>query len=394
MSEDINVTDGTVLETLNNKVDIDLNNVANNSIGFARMSTEVTNCILEIPQRIKLELNNGVLTLKAGSEVIVPNGFEADGVTPKFDEVVIENDVTFSLSAGTVVSFIEYAPATNSLFVWGESTCSSGATQPTSQYFSWYDTTNNKMKNSSDSGASISISSFPIAKTNNTRTSIDQVFNGFGYIGSTVWVDKGVKGLIPNGRNEDGTCKNVEFTVPKIYLRHTDSSSHKYKDFTIAKTGIGISNHTLDNKENYLYNASGVRNIDRFVAGNIQASSTAPYQITSLQPKQPFRAVDYSDKSTVTSWGFPSNRAVTLSVGASGSVYTAPANGWFNARATITSGQYIEFTVQANGLNVVTQDVDSTAHTILCPVSKGQGVVFGYNATNITLRFIYAEGEV
>lgn len=36
----------------------------------------ISNCITEIPQDIKLELNNGTLTLKAGSKVYVPNGFE------------------------------------------------------------------------------------------------------------------------------------------------------------------------------------------------------------------------------------------------------------------------------------------------------------------------------
>ena len=33
-----------------------------------------TNCLTEIPQDITLELNNGTLTLKAGSKVYVPNG--------------------------------------------------------------------------------------------------------------------------------------------------------------------------------------------------------------------------------------------------------------------------------------------------------------------------------
>ena len=54
--------------------------------------SQITNCLLEVPQRIKLELNDGVLTLKAGSQVIVPNGFEADGTTPKFDYADITSD--------------------------------------------------------------------------------------------------------------------------------------------------------------------------------------------------------------------------------------------------------------------------------------------------------------
>ena len=34
----------------------------------------ISNCVLEIPQDIKLELVDGVLTLKEGSKVYVPNG--------------------------------------------------------------------------------------------------------------------------------------------------------------------------------------------------------------------------------------------------------------------------------------------------------------------------------
>lgn len=62
-----------------------------------------TNRILEIPQNIKLELNNGTLTLKAGSKVYVPNGFEEDGTTPKFDAVTIERGVSRS-SFGNVTA--------------------------------------------------------------------------------------------------------------------------------------------------------------------------------------------------------------------------------------------------------------------------------------------------
>ena len=95
---DINVN--KLSEALNTKADIDLNNtgvfstsdggVVNltlstpaNASGKEVTSADffqsnllnyTTNRILEIPQDIKLELNNGTLTLKAGSKVYVPNG--------------------------------------------------------------------------------------------------------------------------------------------------------------------------------------------------------------------------------------------------------------------------------------------------------------------------------
>lgn len=53
-----------------------------------------------IPQDIKLELNNGTLTLKAGSRVYVPNGFESDGTTPKFILKTIQSDITSNYGIG------------------------------------------------------------------------------------------------------------------------------------------------------------------------------------------------------------------------------------------------------------------------------------------------------
>ena len=40
------------------------------------LENKITNCLLEIPQRIKYTLVNGTLTIKAGTVVIVPYGVE------------------------------------------------------------------------------------------------------------------------------------------------------------------------------------------------------------------------------------------------------------------------------------------------------------------------------
>ena len=125
-------------EALNTKADIDLNNtgvfstseggVVNltsstpadasgkevTSADFIKSDIQsnllnyTTNRILEIPQDIKLELNNGTLTLKAGSKVYVPNGFESDGTTPKFDVVTIENDIVSQNFNRSGANFIRY----------------------------------------------------------------------------------------------------------------------------------------------------------------------------------------------------------------------------------------------------------------------------------------------
>ena len=173
--------------------------------------SQITNCLLEVPQNIKLELVDGVLTLKAGSKVIVPNGV---GV---FNELTISKDLTLGAVGVATAPSKLYVKANGSALVqWmGEA---SGATVPTTTT-GFYNTADNTCKLYNADGTAQHTVSFPIANVHRTSGSwdrIDQVFNGFGYIGNTIFCDKGVKGLIPNGFNADGTLNNIEFTTKGV----------------------------------------------------------------------------------------------------------------------------------------------------------------------------------
>ena len=239
---DINVN--KLSEALNTKADIDLNNtgvfstseggVVNlasstpaNASGKEVTSADffqsnllnyTTNRILEIPQDIKLELNNGTLTLKAGSKVYIPNGKNNDN-SNKFDVVTIENDIEALSNNST--PFIYYNASTG--VVTFDTTIYSGTTFPSNpitaqkfykideNYIYRFDGTNwNKHS------YSLSLGFCKKATGSNNVISIEQVFNGFGYIGSTVFVLPGVKGAIPNSRNQDGTCKSILTTLTSV----------------------------------------------------------------------------------------------------------------------------------------------------------------------------------
>lgn len=268
----------------------------------------ISNCITHIPQNIKLELNNGTLTLKAGSKVYVPNNFEDDGTTPYFNEVIIENDISAPGTTNrTTVIFLNADG--NELERFNTIYCHSGSTYTTDkQYIMWYDTTNNLIKKSSNSGSSwTSGVSFPIAmctETSSGFTSIDQVFNGFGFMGSTVFALPGVKGLIPNGWNGDGSLKNIELVSDRVWTRTWESDPH-YRDLSLAITGIGINTNTYKEEENFVYNNAGNKVTDRFVFGKMEYNGSSPYNVTSFTSKTTFHALDYNDKSTIVSWGMP-----------------------------------------------------------------------------------------
>lgn len=261
--------------------------------GGSGLDGRITNCITEIPQDIKLELNNGTLTLKAGSKVIVPNGV---GV---FDEIGINSDITLTASETISGAKFIYLRNNNELWQYGVTDSYSGDTAPTlsSKYAMWYDTSNNIVKNTSNTGTSWNTGySLPFAivsMANGKVTSIDQTFNGFGYIGSTVWVDKGVKGLIPNGRNEDGTLKNIEVITTNVRTANIQDGT---RTLVLGGTIFGAySNTQYNEKHNVVEDQNGnLQGVLHF--GEVVVSDN---KITSFKPKLPFRAVDINEMQEV-----------------------------------------------------------------------------------------------
>ena len=262
--------------------------------------TQITNCLLEVPQNINLELTDGVLTLKAGSKVIVPNGV---GV---FDEVVTTQDYSKS-KLGTETGQL--------ILLWGKTAWAT--TTPAINYFSaniesgdteitprgnnwcWYDTANNIVKTTADKGATWVDVDTPlplaiVSCSNGTITSIDQVFNGFGYIGSHLWVDKGVKGLIPNGFNSDGTLNNIEFTTPNVIVSSRVLTQKSipvwYKDNNTITFSTGWSYIESTNKVTATHD--GVTTSPYCQIATVDMANGV---ISNFRPKQPFRAVDWND---------------------------------------------------------------------------------------------------
>ena len=148
-----------------------------------------------------------------------------------------------------------------------EERCSSGPTPPTAtNYQMWYDTTNNLVKSYSGGSDTGDRYSLPIALVqkgdaveSSNISSIDQVFNGFGYIGSTIFSLPGVKGLVPNGRNADGTLKNTTRTTTAVSVYTIGSVANNY-EYQLAYNGSLVpfySHMTYNAEENINYNANG-----------------------------------------------------------------------------------------------------------------------------------------
>ena len=384
----------------------------------------ITNCITEISQDIKLELNNGTLTLKAGSKVYVPNGFESDGTTKKFDVVITDRDVSIPKWDNSVPGLISIT-SNREIWIALPEQQYSGNSAPTSQWALWYDTTNNIIKSSSNAGSSWKEGyCLPIAictSDSSKWTSIDQVFNGFGYIGSTVFALPGVKGLIPNYRNADGSLKNIEFVNDRVRtftasgsgygltyflnpdyvtsLEAVNSKAYAEKDTKLTNfdNNYGI---WFDTKQNIMLrtNDSGATWTRVNYVSFSHMFMTNAGHLDYLVSKTVFHALDYNDKSTISGWSMPSNRYIDLTP-AHGQNYIAPANGYFALEGYMTGttfgntlGLYNE--TKKMGMSVQTPESSVSKRDVFIPVSKGDTVtVYCYLATVTQFRFIYAEGE-
>ena len=193
----------------------------NTNQGLIYYGSPNTNCLTSVPKNINLSLSNGTLTLKAGSKVYVPNGFESDGTTPKFDEVVIGSDITADTKGYSGL----YCYNTAGWFSILSDTVSGSSFDSPSVLQGWYDTANNIIKRYHQQEGWQQPFSFPICKVTSdgtSITSIDQVFDWCGFIGSTAFVLPGVKGLKSNGIKADGTYNNIEVETKSVLLNHYD----------------------------------------------------------------------------------------------------------------------------------------------------------------------------
>lgn len=381
-----------------------------------------TNRILEIPQDIKLELNNGTLTLKAGSKVYVPNEFETDGTTPKFDVVTIENDVQLLSSLTSTYTDGDYSWCYNKDLnkIQGGNNkykqIQSQTYDSSARYCMFYDTTNNIIKYTADSGATWESGySLPFClsqlKSGKGLTSIDQVFNGFGYIGSTLFALPGIKCQFADGRNEDGTLKSFVKTIDNIIIRNNlEAETGEAICFImdgIEPYAVWMNNYhistTQPNDQECSVWFDGKKFYKKEENGEWKQKNLIPAlrysvnqgKVTRFAPSD-VNSINCYSRADLSSLGMPGTKYIDLTLGASGATYTAPANGWFTLHKGANSvGQYVY--MYTTGIDIgtcfnVSSGTDIPSYFL--PVKAGDTVKIDYTLGGTTkqFRFIYSKG--
>ena len=230
------------------KANVDLSNLSSTGEKHFVNKTQLPPGVLEVPQNIKYTLNNGTFTLKAGSIITVPYGTTDQSATYPVGATFLNNnfkvaDTSFypgkffvmaevqadisisSLNASTEDTFLTVNLSGNSFAYFMQSRCKSGTTQPTGADL-WYNISTNRFlyMQSSPTQENHSFPVVAIRRDSGTVDSVLRVFNGFGYFGKAVWINKGVTMLCPNGKNTDGTNNNLVKTSDGVFVLEVSST--------------------------------------------------------------------------------------------------------------------------------------------------------------------------
>jgi hypothetical protein len=121
--------------------------------------------------------------------------------------------------------------------------------------------------------------------------------------------------------------------------------------------------------------------------------------INEWQPKLPARVMDYIDRATISGWGMPSGNYITLTLGASGTTYRAPSDGYFAGWTSSSTAAGTYFSLQVGSVNdgyaseVYRESGYNFQCPILLPVKKGTVVTALYTVGLSMFRFYPVVGS-
>lgn len=192
------------------------------------------------------------------------------------------------------------------------------------------------------------------------------------------------------------SSSTYQYLTPEI----KDSNGNIKYTLTSQPTGVGYDAEILApvSKGDVIsigYSVGGATKSFRFIYA--KSNGSLYFFVASVAQNAPLANLGRIEETKVdknSSWGFPSNRYIDLTLGASGSRYTAPANGWVQfSKNPTASNQYIA--IAANRISTTIWSTSAQAIRAYLPVRKGVSFMVDYTAAGTLefFRFIYANGS-
>ncbi len=242
---------------------------------------------------------------------------------------------------------------------------------------------------------------------------------------STITAQEGLTVLIPNGRNADGTMNNITATVSNPVASQLtnetaitatiqaiilyDNSNQgvvfsNYPDYIISNEepsslpySIATWFSPVQNKFFRTMDTGTTWEEKQYVpiaTATLTFNNSMYATITSLNTFETADLLKRTDKFEISTWPMPSLTYSNLTLGASGSLYTAPAAGWVWIEGTSTS-QYGWVQAVSEVGNGQLARAANDAIQCYTPVRAGGTFRVWYNDINVDyFRFNYAQGEV
>ena len=379
---------------------------------------QITNCITEIPQDIILELDPSTytITLKGGSKVYVPNGFEADGTTPHFDTITTTTDMTLGPIGSYTGSSLLYLYSDGSGLAQSVTNIS-GTTAPSGNG-GWYDLNTNLIKvysSGADTGQRFSLPIATATRTSGNWTSIDRIFNGFGCMDKTPFALPGVYGLVPNGRNPDGTLRSIVAHTESVLLGTTPNGAFiRFKlsltspDANSVWTGLDYktdssiygatptTNWYYDSKTNY-WTYNGNRSYSWIDVCWCFSESNS---ITLFGDPATLEITDTNDKTFIGHQAMPSDKYATLTFGASGTTYRVYGDGYLVVNVNLAVNTYFAIfrdnSTDVADLMGILNSAIAQNYSLCIPIYTGQQFRIQYSGTPTwrSVRFYYSQGDI
>ena len=201
-------------------------------------------------------------------------------------------------------------------------------------------------------------------------------------------------------------------TIPSVDQSYSSLSTN-------AQSGTAVAD-AVNGKQDILVSGTNIKSINNnsiLGAGNLtinglpaQTGQSGKFLTTDgadatwgdINDKADIDLSNLNNAGTATGAGLalPSVTYDTLTLGASGSTYTAPANGYFMLYTEFSSGYQVYLDIYVNGsdLGMTHQHFWGNYNDhgrIFVPVLKGQTITFVTNGTftNVDFKFIYAKGS-
>lgn len=157
-----------------------------------------------------------------------------------------------------------------------------------------------------------------------------------------------------------------------------------------TNTTLFPDSYILDKTTNTYLMKKGTTNEGVAVASSTQYGLVLPDNSTIVSNNGVMSVVP----STIAGYAMPSNRYIDLELGASGTQYTAPADGWYSLTKESTA-VHQNITLESVGLRTTSVATGPGGWcSVFIPVRRGDKVTVSYNMGGRTVynRFVYAEG--